>query len=88
MNVAFEEINQMDEFCEGRSPNKLLTAAQKLTTERANEAYRVIKAQEADISQFAIHGLFNEEVPYIHQFFYLRRRHQRVSLLNSNATHL
>ena len=66
MNVAFEEINQMDEFCEGRSPNKLLTVAQKLKTERANKAYRVIKAQEADISQFAIHGLFNEEEPYIH----------------------
>lgn len=54
--VARDEIAQMIELCEDHDANTLLTVAQHLTEAGVREAYRVIEAQEAELSQFAIHG--------------------------------
>ena len=54
--VAAEEIAQMAELCEDHAPNTLLTVSRELTRAGVREAYRVIEAKEAEITQFAIHA--------------------------------
>ena len=63
--VAEEEIDQMAELCTDHAPNTLLTVARELTEAGVKESYRVIEAQEADLSQFAIHGSLDDE-PHHH----------------------
>lgn len=64
-NVALEEMDQMAELCADHSPNTLLTVARELTSAGVKEAYRVIEAQDADITQFAVHGSLDDE-PHHH----------------------
>ncbi|MFZ5961965.1 DUF6505 family protein [Thalassococcus sp. BH17M4-6] len=58
--VAADEIAQMAELCEDHAPNTLLTVSRELTEAGVREAFRVIEAQEADITQFAVHGSLDE----------------------------
>ena len=58
--VALEEISQMADLCEDHAPNTLLTVTRELTDAGVKEAYRVIEPQEADITQFAVHGSLDE----------------------------
>lgn len=58
--VAEEEVAQMAELCEDHAPNTLLTVARELTEAGVREIYRVIEPQDADISQFAVHGSLDE----------------------------
>tara|TARA_R110002072_G_scaffold78412_2_gene181805 strand:- start:1403 stop:1897 length:495 start_codon:yes stop_codon:yes gene_type:complete len=63
--VATEEIDQMAELCADHAPNTLLTVARELTEAGVKETYRVIEAQEAELTQFAIHGSLDDE-PHHH----------------------
>ncbi|ETA53615.1 DUF6505 family protein [Ponticoccus alexandrii] len=54
--VAREEIFHMGDLCEDHDPNTLLTVSRELTEAGVNEAFRVIEADQADLSQFAVHG--------------------------------
>ncbi|GFE63010.1 DUF6505 family protein [Litoreibacter roseus] len=63
--VAAEEIDQMIDLCADHPPNTLLTVARDLTDAGVKESFRVIESQEADISQFAVHGSLDEE-PHQH----------------------
>lgn len=58
--VAREEIAQMAELCEDHDPNTLLTVSRELTEAGVRESFRVIKAKEAGLDQFAIHGSLEE----------------------------
>lgn len=58
--VAAEEIAQMAALCEEFEPNTLLTVARELTPSGVREAYRSIAPQDADLTQFAIHGSLDE----------------------------
>lgn len=64
--VALEEVDQMAELCADHAPNTLLTVARELTSSGVKEAYRVIEPQEADITQFAVHGSLDEDEPHHH----------------------
>ena len=64
--VALEELDQMAELCADHAPNTLLTVARELTPAGVKEAYRVIEAQEADITQFAVHGSLDDDEPHHH----------------------
>ncbi len=63
--VADEEIAQMAELCADHAPNTLLTVARELTGAGVKELYRVIEAQEAELTQFAVHGGLDDE-PHHH----------------------
>jgi hypothetical protein len=63
--VADEEVSQMAELCEDHAPNTLLTVARELTDAGVNEAYRMIEPQDAEITQFAVHGSLDDE-PHHH----------------------
>ena len=65
LGVAEEEIDQMADLCADHAPNTLLTVARELTPSGVREAYRVIEAQDADITQFAVHGSLDDE-PHHH----------------------
>lgn len=54
--VATDELTHMAELCEDHAANTLLTVLRELTDSGVRESFRVIKAQEADLAQFAIHG--------------------------------
>ena len=58
--VALEEISQMAELCADHDPNTLLTVARELTEAGVKESYRVIAPQDADLTQFAVHGSLDE----------------------------
>lgn len=58
--VAAEEFDQMAELCADHAPNTLLTVARELTEAGVKEAYRVIEPQDADLTQFAVHGSLDE----------------------------
>ncbi|MHA6344626.1 DUF6505 family protein [Roseivivax sp. CAU 1761] len=59
--VAEIEIAEMAELCADHAPNTLLTVARELTGAGVREAFRVIEAPEADLTQVAIHGSLEEE---------------------------
>ena len=63
-SVALEEIDQMAELCADHDPNTLLTVARELTEAGVRETYRVIEPQDADLTQFAVHGSLDE--PHTH----------------------
>lgn len=58
--VALEEIAQMAELCADHDPNTLLTVARELTDAGVRESYRVIAPEDADLTQFAVHGSLDE----------------------------
>ncbi|MEP2782533.1 MAG: DUF6505 family protein [Pseudoruegeria sp.] len=58
--VAAKEIAHMSELCDEHPDGTLLTISRELTDAGVRESYRVIEAQSADISQFAIHGSVDE----------------------------
>lgn len=58
--VAQEELAHMADLCADHAPNTLLTVARALTDGGVRETYRVIKAQEAGLDQFAIHGSLDD----------------------------
>ena len=58
--TAHEEIAQMAELCDEHAPNTLLTVARDLTPSGVREAYRVIRPQDADLAQIAVHGSLDD----------------------------
>ena len=63
--VAAEEVAYMAELCADHAPNTLLTVARELTPAGVRESFRVIEAQEADLTQFAVHGSLDDD-PHQH----------------------
>lgn len=62
--VAAEELTQMVDLCDEHAPNTLLTVARELTDAGVREMFRAIKADDAGLDQFAIHGELDE--PHSH----------------------
>ena len=58
--VAREELSQMVELCEDQATNTVLAVSRELTEAGVREAFRAIEAQDADLSQFAIHGSLDD----------------------------
>ncbi len=58
--VALEELSQMADLCDEHDANTLLTISRELTEAGVREAYRVIRAQDASLEQFAIHGSLDD----------------------------
>ena len=56
LGVAREELAQMAELCADHPANTLLAVARELTEAGVKEAYRAIRAEDAGLEQFAIHG--------------------------------
>uniref|UniRef100_UPI0040484D99 DUF6505 family protein n=1 Tax=Yoonia sp. TaxID=2212373 RepID=UPI0040484D99 len=56
LGTAREEIAQMTGLCEDHAPNTLLTVTREVTSAGVRESYRIITSQDADITQFAVHG--------------------------------
>ena len=54
--VAREEIAQMVDLCDDHEPNTLLTVTRELSDAGVREGYRAISAQDAELTQFAVHG--------------------------------
>lgn len=53
---ATEEIDHMRQMCEDHEDNTLLIVERELVDMGVKESFRVIKPQEADLAQFAVHG--------------------------------
>jgi len=53
--VAEEELAEMADLCDEHEPNTLLTVSRELTLAGVREAFRVIRPQEAELEQFAVH---------------------------------
>ena len=58
--VAEEEIAHMAELCDEHDPNTLLTVSRELTEAGVKESFRVIEAQEAELTMLAVHGSLDE----------------------------
>ncbi|MCA8868721.1 MAG: hypothetical protein KDA67_08730 [Rhodobacteraceae bacterium] len=58
--TAMEEIAQMRALCEDHDANTLLVVQRHLTEVGVREEYRAIRAEEAGLEQFAIHGSLDE----------------------------
>ncbi len=56
LGTAEAELAHMADLCDEHAPNTLLTVARDLTEAGVREAFRVIEAGEADLSQIAVHG--------------------------------
>jgi len=54
--VAEEEFTHMAELCDEHAPNTLLTVARELTEAGVKESFRVIEAQDAELTMLAVHG--------------------------------
>ena len=54
--VAAEEVAQMAALCDDHDANTVLTVARTLTEGGVHEAYRAIRAQDADLTQLAVHA--------------------------------
>ena len=53
---ATEEIDHMRQMCEDHEDNTLLIVERELIDTGVKERFRVLKPQDADLSQFAVHG--------------------------------
>tara|TARA_R110002094_G_scaffold119530_1_gene114630 strand:- start:1161 stop:1637 length:477 start_codon:yes stop_codon:yes gene_type:complete len=53
---ATEEIDHMRQMCEDHEDNTLLIVERELVDTGVKERFRVLKPQDADLSQFAVHG--------------------------------
>lgn len=58
--VAETEIEHMAELCDEHDPNTLLTVSRELTEAGVKESFRVIEAQEAELTMLAVHGSLDE----------------------------
>ena len=58
--VAEEEMRHMLDMCAGLEPNTLITVARILSDAGVSESFRTIEPQDADITQFAVHGSLDE----------------------------
>lgn len=58
--VAEAEIAHMAELCEDHAPNTLLTVSRELTEAGVKESFRVIEAQEAELTMLAVHGSLDD----------------------------
>ena len=58
--VAEAEIAHMSELCDDHDPNTLLTVSRELTEAGVKESFRVIEAQEAELTMLAVHGSLDE----------------------------
>ena len=65
-DVAADEMRHMADLCDGHAPNTLLTVARNLSDGGVVESFRVIEAEAADITQFAIHGSLDDDTPHNH----------------------
>ena len=59
-SVAEEEVSHMVDLCDGHAPNTLLTVSRDLTDAGVKESFRVIEAQEAELTMLAVHGSLDE----------------------------
>ena len=50
----------MAELCEDHAPNTLLTVSRELTEAGVKESFRVIEAQEAELTMLAVHGSLDD----------------------------
>nr|WP_306266075.1 DUF6505 family protein [Pararhizobium sp. IMCC3301] len=53
---ATEEIAHMRQMCEDHEDNTLLIVERELVDTGVKERFRVLKPQDADLAQFAVHG--------------------------------
>lgn len=53
---AIEEIAHMRQMCEDHDDNTLLIVERELVDTGVKERFRVLKPQDADLAQFAVHG--------------------------------
>lgn len=53
---AVEEIEHMRQMCEDHEDNTLLIVERELVESGVKESFRVLKPQDADLAQFAVHG--------------------------------
>ena len=58
--VAIQELEHAQDLCEDHEPNTLIAVSRKLTEAGVNEQFSTIKTDDADISQFAIHGSLDD----------------------------
>ena len=58
--VAVEEVNYMQAMCDDHEANTLLIVERTLVDAGVNEAFRVIRPQEAELDLVAIHGTLDE----------------------------
>ena len=54
--VAETEIAHMADLCDEHDPNTLLTVSRELTEAGVRESFRVIEAQDAELTMLAVHG--------------------------------
>lgn len=53
--VAREELAEMADLCEDHDPNTLLTVGREFTLAGIRESFRVIRPNDAEIEQIAVH---------------------------------
>jgi len=58
--VAVRELEHAQDLCEDHDPNTLIAVSRELTDAGVNEQFRTIETEDADISQFAIHGSLDD----------------------------
>ncbi len=58
--VAVRELEHAQDLCEDHGPNTLIAVSRELTDAGVNEQFRTIETEDADISQFAIHGSLDD----------------------------
>ena len=58
--VAAEEVGYMQAMCDDHEANTLLIVERTLVDAGVNEAFRVIRPQEAELDLVAIHGTLDE----------------------------
>ncbi len=58
--VAAEELGFMRSMCDDHDPNTLLVVERKLVASGVAESFRAIKAQDARLEAFALHGTLDD----------------------------
>lgn len=58
--VAREELSHMAELCEDHDANTILTVSRELTGAGVREQFRAIRAEAAELDQFAVHAVPDE----------------------------
>lgn len=59
--VAREELRHMAELCEDHDPNTLMAISRELTEAGVREQYAAIQPETAELDQFAVHAVPDEE---------------------------
>jgi hypothetical protein len=58
--VAQQEMEHAEDLCEDHDPNTLIAVSRALTEAGVNEQFRIIKSEDANLDQFAIHGSLDD----------------------------